>query len=50
MTDFWGKADISPGVRQNMGLVRFIPGVGVSAWNVGGCEKNRVLEKGIPHG
>ena len=31
VTDFWGKADISPGVRQNMGLVRFIPGAGVSA-------------------
>ena len=30
MTDFWGKADISPGVRQNMGLVRFIPELGVA--------------------
>lgn len=30
VTDFWGKADIRPGVRLSTGLVRVIPGVSVS--------------------
>ena len=35
VTDFWGKADISPGVRQNAGLVRVIP------WSV--CQGSWVV-------
>ena len=34
MTDFWGKADISPGVRQNVGLARVIPESACQGWRL----------------